>query len=162
MKSGPSYLASAFGPAFDEFQSFVRPVAEPVLSEFCTRLTTIAQSDVDKADTFPVALGRFADWIGTEPFVLCSWGDWDVQQIARDCARHGIAYPKSFKRHINLKTAFVQSFAVRTRGMADAMKYSNVRLQGTHHCGIDDARNLAKLAERMLPQLEYVGLVPAS
>jgi len=40
----------------DTFSTFVRPTQEPILSEFCTNLTTINQSDVDSAPIFPEAL----------------------------------------------------------------------------------------------------------
>ncbi|WP_164659233.1 3'-5' exonuclease, partial [Pseudomonas viridiflava] len=33
----------------DQFQSFIRPSLHPVLTDFCRRLTTIKQSDVDGA-----------------------------------------------------------------------------------------------------------------
>jgi hypothetical protein len=36
-----------------EFQTFVRPVRHPRLTPFCVELTTIRQSDVDGAPTFP-------------------------------------------------------------------------------------------------------------
>jgi hypothetical protein len=39
-----------------EFDTFVRPIANPVLSTFCTQLTTIQQSNIDGAPPFPVAL----------------------------------------------------------------------------------------------------------
>lgn len=41
----------------EEYQSFVRPVQHPVLSPFCTELTTITQAEVDAAPLFPEVLG---------------------------------------------------------------------------------------------------------
>ena len=46
----------------DEFQSFVRPVVKPKLTEFCTTLTGITQSQVDKAPVFAEVLGRVEEW----------------------------------------------------------------------------------------------------
>lgn len=36
----------------DEFQHFVRPVINPPLTEFCKKLTSIHQADVDSAETY--------------------------------------------------------------------------------------------------------------
>ena len=46
---GAVLLASSRGPAEREHGSFVRPVESPLLSDFCTRLTSIRQQDVDGA-----------------------------------------------------------------------------------------------------------------
>ena len=55
----------------DEFDSFVRPVVDPKLSQFCTALTTIMQTDVNGAEMFPAVFARFLEWIGTGPYRLC-------------------------------------------------------------------------------------------
>ena len=39
-------------------------------------------------------------------------------------------------------------------GMKGALAMMNVPLEGTHHRGVDDARNIAKLAQIILPRLE--------
>ena len=39
-----------------EFQQFVKPLMNPVLSDFCTNLTSIQQADVDDAPLFPEAI----------------------------------------------------------------------------------------------------------
>ncbi|WP_224789149.1 3'-5' exonuclease [Pseudomonas fluorescens] len=36
----------------DEFQRFVRPQINPTLTDFCTKLTSIQQADVDGARTY--------------------------------------------------------------------------------------------------------------
>uniref|UniRef100_A0A7S3D2N4 Exonuclease domain-containing protein n=1 Tax=Palpitomonas bilix TaxID=652834 RepID=A0A7S3D2N4_9EUKA len=41
-----------------EFHHYVRPVAHPVLTQFCTELTGIEQHTVEGADTFPVVLEK--------------------------------------------------------------------------------------------------------
>jgi 3'-5' exoribonuclease 1 len=38
--------------------------------------------------------------------------------------------------------------------MAQAMKIAKIELEGIHHRGIDDAKNIAKLALKILPKLE--------
>jgi inhibitor of KinA sporulation pathway (predicted exonuclease) len=137
-----------------EFQSFVRPVAEPQLSPFCRKLTTIEQASVDTADIFPIVLDRFLQWIGPSPITLCSWGAYDLEQFRIDCRRHKIEFPKTFQKHINLKAEYRRFFGNKHCGMATALQQQKIPFLGTHHRGIDDARNIAQLAHRILPKWE--------
>src|SRR5579859_559591 len=91
-----------------EFAQFLRPIAEPILSEFCTQLTGITQADVDGAQTFDRVFPAFVKWIGPDPFTLCSWGTYDLNQFRLDCERYKITFPATFERHLNLKKAFAQ------------------------------------------------------
>ena len=130
-----------------EFQSFVRPVRHPALTPFCTALTSITQADVDAAPAFPEVFGRLARWIQAHPapHVFCSWGDYDRTQFERDCIFHGIPYGLP-QRHVNLKRAFAERLGIAKRlGMSAALAHAGLPLQGTHHRGIDDARNIARL-----------------
>ncbi len=129
-----------------EFQSFIRPIRHPRLSTFCRELTSIAQADVDSADTFPPAFARFAEWsAGFEQVLFCSWGDYDRKQLLQDCRFHGAAYPFG-DGHLNLKARFSERLGIRRRlGLAKALARVGLELVGTHHRGIDDARNIARL-----------------
>ena len=145
----------AFGAPQSEFGCFVRPVVHPQLSDFCRDLTSIQQSDVDKAETFSVAFARFVEWAetGGEPLTLVSWGDFDPRQLQLDCARAGIEYPASFARHVNIKQRFALARNLKPVGMARALKMLEIPLSGTHHRGIDDARNIASIAQQIWPAL---------
>eukprot|EP00758_Cryptobia_borreli_P003090 Tbor_TRINITY_DN3521_c0_g1::TRINITY_DN3521_c0_g1_i1::g.2827::m.2827/K18416/THEX1, ERI1; 3'-5' exoribonuclease 1 len=46
-----------------EFHTFVKPVNNPILTEFCKTLTGIKQSDVNNAPTLPEAIEMFQIWI---------------------------------------------------------------------------------------------------
>ena len=151
---GAAMLESAAGPVSGEFGVFVRPVASLELSEFCTQLTSIRQEDVDAAETFPMVFPEFVKWIGDAPFRLCSWGAYDLNQFRKDCERHGIPLPPSFENHINLKREFSRLREVRPTGMKGALRMLEIPLEGTHHRGADDARNIAKIAQILLPQIE--------
>src|SRR5947199_116987 len=74
----------------EEFARFVKPTAEPTLSNFCIELTTVQQQDVDRANYFYTVFPDFVQWIGNEPFRLCSWGAYDLNQFRVDCERHGL------------------------------------------------------------------------
>ncbi len=151
---GAVELLEARSPHGREFGRFIRPVVEPQLSDFCKQLTTIRQCDVDCAETFPSVFRDFVAWIGDESFKLCSWGGYDLTQFRTDCKRHGMPLPTSFDAHINLKKEFANVFRTKVCGMERALVHAGIPLDGTHHRGIDDARNIAKLANLVLPRLE--------
>ena len=95
---GAVELPVADTPPSREFNQFIRPVAENQLSDFCQQLTTIRQSDIDRTDDFRVVFPQFLSWIGEDPFILCSWGQYDLTEFRIERKRHGLALPASFER----------------------------------------------------------------
>ena len=47
--------------------------------------------------------------------------------------------------HVNLKRRFAKSRKIKEVGMARALQMVGLPLDGSHHRGLDDARNIAKL-----------------
>jgi 3'-5' exoribonuclease 1 len=132
-----------------EFQSFARPARNPTLSDFCRALTTITQAEVDAAEPFPAAFARFLAWIGDPARVLfASWGEYDQRQFLRDCVRHRVSYP--FDGHWNVKRAAARALGRKPAGMAETLAVLGLGLEGTHHRGLDDARNVLRIVEAAL------------
>jgi inhibitor of KinA sporulation pathway (predicted exonuclease) len=154
IEMGAVLLGSSTGPVLRTFGEFVRPVESPTLSDFCRQLTSIRQEEVDQAEPFPKVLPRLLEWIGPEPYALCSWGAYDLGQLRVDCQRHGIPLPAGFERHVNLKKEYSRLRNVQPTGMKGALLREGIPLEGTHHRGADDARNIAKLALLILPGWE--------
>jgi 3'-5' exoribonuclease 1 len=132
----------------DEFQTFIKPLRHPILTEFCHQLTSITQSQVDTAPTFPDAIKAWQPWLSKfDKTIFASWGDYDRKQLQQDSKLHHIdlPYPVS-SNHINLKELFSTTQGLNKRyGMAQALNIAQIDLTGTHHRGIDDARNISKL-----------------
>lgn len=129
----------------DEFSTFVRPVRNPFLTEFCKKLTTITQEQVDNAPLFPEALRLLCDRLWSDTGTLfCSWGNYDKNQFQQDCTHHNLAYPFG-DHHLNLKTEFAAVQKKRRCGVQRALKHVDLGFEGTPHRGIDDARNIARL-----------------
>lgn len=129
-----------------EFQQFIKPVRNPHLTKFCIELTTIKQEDVEKAPIFSEAMVNFQQWLSEFPnYIFCSWGEYDRKQFIQDCEFHGVIYPFN-SEHINIKKQFSEHFGVsKGYGMAGALSKLEIALKGTHHRGIDDARNIASI-----------------
>lgn len=130
-----------------EYCSFVRPSVHPVLSDFCIKLTSITQSDVDKAPWFSEAQHKFLEWVLSfgNDYMLCSWGFYDKSQFAKDCERQGID-TAWLNHHISLKHQYpIIKGTNRAVGMKAALQLEGIELTGTHHRGIDDARNITRI-----------------
>lgn len=131
-----------------EYQTFVKPILNPVLTEFCKSLTSISQQDIEEAPLFPAALKDFQSWFyPCGSYRFCSWGDYDRHQFVQDCQLHGVGYPFPGD-HLNLKKAFsIKINSIKKFGMAGALAKLGLELEGVHHRGIDDARNIARIVQ---------------
>lgn len=134
----------------DEFQSFVRPVRHPVLTPFCTELTSITQDDVAPAPGFADMVAAFKAWLycgerANRSMVFCSWGDYDLKQLEQDCAFHRVAFPIGAP-HVNVKRLMSERHRLGKRpGLGEGLRLAGLVFSGTAHRGIDDARNITRL-----------------
>ncbi|MEQ1565481.1 MAG: 3'-5' exonuclease [Myxococcota bacterium] len=142
------------GSPMSEFSSLVRPRRHPTLSPFCRRLTGITQQDVDGAPTFAEAYEAFVSWAeGDEGLVLASWGAWDDRQLRRDAGRWGLPEPRW--QGLNVKRLFARraqgSNAPRGgwMGLKAAVDHLGGTFTGAAHRGLDDARNVAWVLQRL-------------
>lgn len=142
----------------DEFQSFVRPVRHPRLTKFCTELTSIRQSDVDAAPSFAQMLTAFKPWLYRyQDIVWGSWGDYDQHQLKQDCDFHRLPHPIGAP-HRNVKLLFAQAQKLDKKpGLGGAVRMAGLDFAGTHHRGIDDARNIARLMPYILGRARLPG-----
>jgi len=92
------------------------------------------------------AIALLKQWLSNYPnAVFGSWGDYDRNQFQQDSKFHNVPFPIAYP-HVNLKQHFSDTQGLRKRyGMAQALQLAGIELEGTHHRGIDDARNIAKL-----------------
>ncbi len=139
------------------FCRFIRPVYRPVLTEFCKSLTTIQQSDTDSAEIFSEVMPVFEDWIEeTGPAKLYSWGGYDKRQIIRESKmkNYNRKIQKLLENHYNLKDEYQKVYNhTYGSGMDAALKNLGIPLEGTHHRGIDDAVNIAKIFKKIFEKL---------
>ncbi|MBA3680350.1 MAG: exonuclease domain-containing protein [Bacteroidetes bacterium] len=144
------------GEIQSEFSEFVKPLINPVLSEFCKKLTTIKQNDIDAAESFKEVIERFKNWINVnEDYMLCSWGFYDKSQFKSDCELHKLG-TNWLNHHISLKHQYAEIKKLqRPIGMAGALKIEKLQIDGTHHRGIDDARNIAKIFIQHIDKWKY-------
>ena len=134
-----------------EFSTFIQP-RDTVITPFCTELTTITEADILHAPDFLTAAAAFEQFIGSAK--ILSWGNYDRNQLRKDFERHKAPLPYWLKRHINFKKEFAIYKDIQPCGMKKALALCNISLEGTHHRGIDDARNIAKIYLQLKSELD--------
>ena len=141
----------------EEFQTFIKPTQHPVLSEYCTNLTSIKQEDVEPAPEFHIAIDTFEKWCGENPLFM-SWGDYDRNQVTKECERKHYKgqLAKLIQNHKNIKWIISRHENVDRLGFGTALKRFKLEFVGTPHRGIDDARNIAIVA-KMYKQILIAG-----
>lgn len=139
----------------------IRPQNSTV-SKFCTKLTTLTQEYVDQGMTFQAAMAVLKRDYESENRTMVSWGDYDRKMFERNCKDYGCKYPFG-PRHFNLKNSFTMLHGLdREPGMDTALDYLGMKLDGTHHRGIDDARNIANIFINTLEEFRKPGgLLPS-
>ena len=151
----------------DEFESFVRPTHHPTLTKFCTELTGIEQKDVDPAPTFPVVLNNHLEWLrshalpteGALPYALVTCGDWDLKTaFPAQLEASSIDYvPAPYRRWINVKVPF-KKWKRKPAGMKRMLEALGIELEGRHHRGIDDSRNIAKIVRALVARHQQMAI----
>jgi inhibitor of KinA sporulation pathway (predicted exonuclease) len=127
----------------------VRPERSAV-SEFCTQLTTLTQSQVEQGISFEQACTLLRDEYALKLRTWASYGDYDRRQFERQCQAREIASPFG-KTHINVKNLFAICQALSHEvGLDGALGILGLPLEGTHHRGDDDAWNIANVLLTLL------------
>jgi len=142
------------------FESFVRPSQRPFISEFCNKLTSITQDDIENAPPLDQVWKKHYEWIlehiggekNIDRTLVVTCGAWDLQTMLTTEARiWGVYhYPEVYKRFCNIKKSFDAWFGEGRGGLAGLMNHFNLEFEGKHHRGIDDCWNTSRVCHQML------------
>ena len=120
------------------------------ISKFCEQLTTITQDMVDDGIFLNEACQFLEEKYFSSKRVWASWGDFDRKTFENNCKDYNIKYPFG-RRHVNLKCCFAMFNGFNQElGMGEALNFLNLKMEGTHHRGLDDAKNIANIFIHML------------
>ena len=145
----------AKGNILDTFDCFVKPTINPVLSDFCKELTSISQEDVDSGLDRKTALKNFKEFCGNDCMLL-SWGAYDKHQLRKEFAENDLS-TFILNNHHNLKVEFSRVLGREKQyGMAKALRIADIPLDGTHHRGIDDAKNITKIFQKYIDKWNFI------
>lgn len=156
-----------------EYQEFVKPSKDPILSQFCRDLTHITQEQVNNGRSFPVVLQAHYDWLrasipnySEQEVYIMTCGNWDMATMAvieyeiHRMPRESI--PPVYLRFINIKNEFKACTKKGKRhgqhagGLAAMLSYYHLDFIGQPHSGIDDCRNIARVFQKMVQDDGYL------
>ena len=142
---GLSVLDTISGEILKNQGILIKPQYSKV-SDFCTELTTITQELLDKEGIlFEEAIEKLIGEYDPDLYTWASYGAYDLNMLQKQCKKFGVDYPMA-NDHINVKILFAETKGLaKPTGMNGALHILNIPLEGTHHRGIDDAKNIAKI-----------------
>nr|XP_057924029.1 ERI1 exoribonuclease 2 isoform X2 [Doryrhamphus excisus]XP_057924038.1 ERI1 exoribonuclease 2 isoform X2 [Doryrhamphus excisus]XP_057924046.1 ERI1 exoribonuclease 2 isoform X2 [Doryrhamphus excisus]XP_057924054.1 ERI1 exoribonuclease 2 isoform X2 [Doryrhamphus excisus]XP_057924063.1 ERI1 exoribonuclease 2 isoform X2 [Doryrhamphus excisus]XP_057924071.1 ERI1 exoribonuclease 2 isoform X2 [Doryrhamphus excisus]XP_057924077.1 ERI1 exoribonuclease 2 isoform X2 [Doryrhamphus excisus]XP_05792408 len=167
-------LNASTGEIESEFHTYVQPQEHPVLSAFCTELTGITQVQVEAGVPLQICLSQFNRWLQTlrlekalvfpgrqdaasappPSSKLCAfltWSDWDLGVCLHyECKRKQIHKPDVVNSWIDLRSTYRMFYSRKPKGLNGALQDLGIQFCGREHSGLDDARNTAQLAARMM------------
>ncbi|XP_012983021.2 ERI1 exoribonuclease 2 [Melopsittacus undulatus] len=165
-------LNTATGEIESEFHTYVQPQEHPILSEFCTELTGITQNQVDEGVPLSICLSQFLKWIqkiqmekkivfGTDipcnstseakACTFVTWTDWDLGVCLHyECKRKQLRKPDILNSWIDLKATYRVFYNRKPKGLNGALQDLGIAFTGREHSGLDDSRNTARLAWRLI------------
>uniref|UniRef100_A0A3Q2D211 ERI1 exoribonuclease 2 n=1 Tax=Cyprinodon variegatus TaxID=28743 RepID=A0A3Q2D211_CYPVA len=167
-------LNTSTGEVESEFHTYVQPQEHPVLSEFCTELTGITQGQVESGVPLQICLSRFNRWLqnlrmekgvmfpnnkqtssaSSPSQKLCTfltWSDWDLGVCLQyECKRKQLHKPDVLNSWIDLRSTYRLFYSRKPKGLNGALQDLGIQFSGREHSGLDDARNTARLAARMM------------
>ena len=113
-------------------------------------------------------------WLGEQgvfssEFIFMSCGDFDGNTLAKEAKAKKLFIPNYLKRWINLKKAFpinkydeskpaldfkntrtIRECKAQVWGMENMLELCGLELEGRHHSGLDDSKNLARVAIKLM------------
>ncbi|KAF7662370.1 hypothetical protein LDENG_00237430 [Lucifuga dentata] len=166
-------LNTSTGEVESEFHTYVQPQEHPILSDFCTELTGITQMQVEAGIPLHICLSRFSRWLQTlqlqmgvvfprehvgsasspsqKPCTFLTWSDWDLGVCLQyECKRKQLYKPDVLNTWIDLRSTYKLFYSRKPKGLNGALQDLGIQFSGREHSGLDDARNTAQLAARMM------------
>jgi len=128
----------------------IKPTNSSV-SKFCTDLTTLTQEDVDNgmslADACALLENKYKSRKGR---IWASYGDYDRKMFQRNCSAANVRYPFG-DTHINVKMLSALMFGLKKEvGMPGSLELCGLTLEGVHHRGVDDSKNIANILYKLI------------
>ncbi|KAK9723008.1 hypothetical protein K7432_002258 [Basidiobolus ranarum] len=153
----PMILLDSNFQIVDIFHRYVRPVKQPILSEYCINLTGITQDIVDRSDPFDVVILDFERWMNhyslfkAKKCLFITDGPYDIRDFIEKQYDHShIIRPNYFSRPwIDLRKLFERFYKCDRRNLNGMLTQLDLVFEGREHSGIDDTKNIVRIVQRM-------------
>jgi len=121
------------------------------ISPYCVELTSLTAEMLDRSGLpFVDAITAIQNEFAPKTCTWGSYGNFDRSLITEQCKREGIKCPFS-ANHFNIKNLFALKYGLSSEvGMKEALQIAGIPLEGRHHRGVDDSKNIAKILIKIL------------
>ena len=126
----------------------------------------IKQEDVDNAEPFPVVLESFQKFLDENGlnkedvnYTIVTDGINDIPNFFQFAiSAYNLPFPHNFRNFVEIRQLFIDVFDLNySLNLEKMVQVTGSEFEGTPHCGIDDARNIAKIVIFLLDK--EVGIV---
>lgn len=153
-------LRTGAGSLLEPRSLYVRPVSTVVNRE-CEALTGITPAMLESQPIFQAAVGELSRLMQEQGVqAWASWGEFDRQQVRRQCVREGVSNPLDELPHVNLRHATRSGLRSMARsrgvvwpagankgvGLQRAAAMAGLAFEGRPHSGAADAYNAGRVA----------------
>uniref|UniRef100_A0AC35F1C4 Exonuclease domain-containing protein n=1 Tax=Panagrolaimus sp. PS1159 TaxID=55785 RepID=A0AC35F1C4_9BILA len=139
----------------DTFQEYVKPRIHPELSEFCIDFTGISQETVDNAESLHKVIVLFRKWLiknelkDPRKYLIVTDGREDIRHFLNlGLLINNLPFPHELRCFADIKVLF-RKWHNGSSKFLDMMDFYGLKFEGRHHCGLDDAKNIARLVMKM-------------
>lgn len=132
-----------------------------VLDYFITNLTGIENGQVKNAPKLRDALVHMVDWLGEREYKIFAWSQSDYWQFEHEITSKHLENDKiqefmDPERWIDYQEVFGKRYHFEQPvGLKEALMLCDIEPDGRLHDGLDDARNTARLIEKLQKNPDY-------
>lgn len=140
----------------DRFESLVKPVVRPLLTNTCVKLTKLTQEMVDKEREYPeVAKELRAFVFPYRNSRFLQWGSADARQLSKDDERCGLEPTLCGVVPYNLKEVFYKVKKAKYKySLNTALSALSLERYGQEHRAFSDAMDTANVARNLFLHVE--------
>jgi inhibitor of KinA sporulation pathway (predicted exonuclease) len=128
------------------FTSLVKPLVNPVLSDYCLNLLPIVQTDVDSAPEYESVMSDVSDWLKqhTAPnSPTAAWGKIDRSHTTNQSKRHSVSDPFGIRPHIQVDELVKDALDIETQiEREDVRTRLNIESITGRHRALSDSADL--------------------
>ncbi|XP_049953715.1 ERI1 exoribonuclease 3-like [Schistocerca serialis cubense] len=143
-----------------QFHHYIRPICNPLLSDFCVARTGIIQEIIDNSETFESIFQQFRIWLHNNDFnnrcVFVTYGNQDFERLLpTQCQISNIAVPSCMRKWLDLKKCIARATGHYPSSLKSAVERFGIKFSGRQHSGIDDCYNMVSIM-KLLAEKGYV------
>ena len=137
----------------DEFSSYVSPIVNPTLSEYCKNLLNLTQVTINSAKSFSAIANNVVVFLNSFPrhhALVCSFGpDWT--KINADALRHSVDDPFARFKKLDLRVEAARILGYNGKLLVREWVYRKLDLSdcAKRHDALYDARDLARIVDAL-------------